>query len=222
VNGDVIPFNPLDKTNLAASVAEALLARPVVPLGAVPAFMGAGIYAIYYVGNFEAYRVLAEHNKNQRFAAPIYVGKAVPAGARKGRLTHNAGVTRALALRLAEHADSVRAAPGLNIEDFFCRYLVVDDVWIPLGESLLIARFAPIWNTLIDGFGNHDPGAGRYNGMRPRWDVLHSGRGWADKCASRPETPEQIIQDVENHLRSATFPGPVMIQPNAGQPTTPN
>nr|WP_296905928.1 Eco29kI family restriction endonuclease [Polaromonas sp.] len=30
---------------------------------------------------------------------------------------------------------------------------------------LLIANFAPIWNTLIDGFGNYDPGNGRYRRM---------------------------------------------------------
>ena len=36
-----------------------------------------------------------------------------------------------------------------------------------LGESLLIAKFAPIWNKLIDGFGNHDPDKGRYGARVP-------------------------------------------------------
>ena len=83
---------------------------------------------------------------------------------------------------------------------------MVDDIWIPLGESLLIARFSPVWNALIDGFGNHDPGSGRYNGMRPRWDVLHPGRAWAAKCKERPESAKDIEQDVETYLRSAMFP----------------
>ncbi len=31
-------------------------------------------------------------------------------------------------------------------------------------------------NKIIDGFGNHDPGKGRYNQLRSRWDKLHPGR----------------------------------------------
>lgn len=69
-----------------------------------------------------------------------------------------------------------------------------------LAELLLIARFAPIWNNLIDGFGNHDPGSGRYNGMRPRWDVIHPGRVWAAKCKARNETAKQITREVEAYL----------------------
>jgi hypothetical protein len=45
---DLDPFNPLDKRNLAASVAEALLGRKARPLGGLEPFNGAGIYAIYY------------------------------------------------------------------------------------------------------------------------------------------------------------------------------
>lgn len=63
--------------------------------------------------------------------------------------------------RLREHAESVRAAENLNIDNFAARWLVVDDIWIPLGETLLIGKFQPVWNRLLDGFGNHDPGAGR-------------------------------------------------------------
>lgn len=103
--------------------------------------------------------------------------------------------------RLRDHAKSIRSTNDLNIEDFLCRYLVVDDIWIPLGESLLIARFAPVWNSLVDGFGNHTPGKGRFEGMRPRWDVLHPGRAWAEKCAPRSETFDEIVRDVENYLR---------------------
>lgn len=45
---DPLPYNPLDKQNLGASVAEALLGRKVRPLGSITRFGGAGIYAIYY------------------------------------------------------------------------------------------------------------------------------------------------------------------------------
>jgi hypothetical protein len=41
-------YNPLDKINLGKSVAEALIDRDAEPLGTLPQFAGAGIYAIYY------------------------------------------------------------------------------------------------------------------------------------------------------------------------------
>ena len=198
---DETPYNPLDRNNLAASVAEAMLERDARPLGEVESFRGAGIYAIYYTGDFPAYTAIAKRNRNGRFAIPIYVGKAIPSGGRKGASTGNVGSV--LHKRLGEHAESIRAAKNLDLGDFFCRYIVVDDIWIPLGEGLLIAKFSPIWNTLVDGFGNHDPGKGRYQGMRPRWDVLHPGRTWADKCRPRQETAEQIEREITAYLRAA-------------------
>jgi hypothetical protein len=196
----VIPFNPLDKKNLGASVAEALLTKDVHPLGQLPAFEGAGIYALYYVGDFEAYGQITRFNANGQFMLPIYVGKAVPKGARIGS---NADVPagRVLFNRLKEHAESIRAATNLQIEDFFCRFLVVDDIWIPLGESLIISRFTPVWNSLVDGFGNHAPGKGRVGGMRPRWDVLHPGRRWAEGLADRPESHLRVAEDAVTYLR---------------------
>ncbi len=193
---NVIPFNPLDKKNLGASVAEALLSSKPHPLGDIPSFSGAGIYSIYYDGPFKAYKAIAATD------VPIYVGKAVPAGARKGVDKATSG--RALLNRLKDHADSIRAAGNLDIKNFQCRFLVVDDIWIPLGEALVITRFTPVWNTIVDGFGNHDPGKGRHAGMRPRWDVLHPGRAWAERCQDRPETAEQIVREIEAFLRTRT------------------
>lgn len=103
------------------------------------------------------------------------------------------------------------ASGSLNIADFFCRFLVVDEIWIPLGESLMISRFMPIWNRHVDGFGNHDPGSGRYNGLMPRWDVLHPGRGWAMKCKPRPETPAIIESEITDYLRSRAFEQPAKL-----------
>jgi hypothetical protein len=197
----VIPFNPLDKKNLGASVAEALLTKEVHPLNELPAFDGAGIYAIYYTGGFEAYGQIARLNNGGKFMLPIYVGKAVPAGARVGAGT-DVPAGRVLFKRLKEHADSIQSATNLAIEDFFCRFLVVDDIWIPLGESLIISRFTPLWNSLIDGFGNHNPGKGRHAGMRPRWDVLHPGRRWAERLADRPESPRRVAEDATTYLRT--------------------
>lgn len=200
---DYNPFNPLDRENLAASVGEALLEKEPVQLGKLESFVGAGVYAIYYTGDFAPYRKLADANTDGRWRAPIYVGKAIPAGGRKGGMSSSNKPKPYLKKRLDEHAESIRSAVStLNIDDFLCRYLVVEDIWIPLGENLMISRFSPIWNTLIDGFGNHDPGKGRYNGLRPRWDVLHPGRGWAEKCRERSETADTIAREIEDYLRT--------------------
>lgn len=196
-----VPFNPLDKKNLGASVAEALLTKEVHPLAELPVFKGAGIYAIYYTGNFPAYQQLARLNRDEKFRLPIYVGKGAPAGARKGT-SPNLAIGRALHKRLKEHVDSIKAVENLRIQDFYCRFLVVDDIWIPLGESLVIARYAPVWNAVIEGFGNHNPGKGRYEGKRPLWDVLHPGRGWVMKLVERTETAVQIAQMARSHLKT--------------------
>lgn len=198
---NIIPFNPLDKRNLGASVAEALLTRDPIPLNSINSFNGAGIYAIYYVGNFPAYCHLAIQNKDNKFSAPIYVGKAVPKGARRGG-DLEAEPGNVLYKRIWQHAESIKQANNLEINDFFCRYIVVDDIWIPLGESLMISRFMPLWNRHIDGFGNHDPGRGRYQGLRPRWDVLHPGRIWAERLREREETDDEIARDAEVYLRN--------------------
>lgn len=200
MTGQVVPFNPLDTKNLGASVAEALLTKDAHPLESLSVFQGAGIYAIYYTGDFPAYQRISQLNNEGKFLFPIYVGKAIPAGGRTGNNLELA-TGKVLYKRLKEHADSIKAVNNLNIEDFYCRFLVVDDIWIPLGESLIIARFTPLWNSLIDGFGNHDPGKGRHAGMRPRWDVLHPGRGWAYNLAERSETATLIANDAENYLK---------------------
>lgn len=197
------PYNPLEKENLGKSVAEAMLHQSALPLADLQSFYGAGIYALYYQGRFASYSKLARINRTQGATVPIYVGKAIPPGGRKGGMPEpdviSAKPTKALFKRLTEHAESIRAT-DLKIEDFSCRYLVVDDIWIPLGESLLITRFSPLWNILLDGFGNHDPGAGRYNGYIPKWDVLHPGRAWAPRCRPRNETAKQIAAEVEAWL----------------------
>lgn len=204
------PFNPLDKLNLGKSVVEALLVLPAQSIASITPFDGAGIYAIYYHGGFEPYRAIAEANESPT-ATPIYVGKAVPPGSRKGASLSVSTTGPWLFNRIAEHRESIRAASNLDAADFSVRYLVVDDIWIPLGEALLISTFNPLWNSLIDGFGNHDPGAGRYNGLRPLWDVLHPGRHWAEKCRERAESREEIGRRIIDHfaaIRGAPPPPP--------------
>lgn len=163
--------------NLAESIVHALHLQEPVPLALVPEFDGAGVYALYYHGKFPAYKALAVVN-TEKLIEPIYIGKASPSGARKG--IELATQRTALTKRLKDHRKSIEAAINLNIEDFSARWLVMEDVWIALGESAMIRRHQPVWNARIDGFGNHAPGCGRAKGAGPQWDTLHPGRAWAD------------------------------------------
>jgi hypothetical protein len=194
-----LPYNPLDYQNLGRSVVDALLSRPVIPLSILSPFPGAGVYAIYYLGDFSAYQELSERNREGRFELPIYVGKAVPSGARKGGRGSSASGS-ALFKRLTDHANSISQADNLSLDDFHFRSLVVQDIWIPLGESLLIERFQPLWNVVLDGFGNHNPGSGRHSGQRPMWDVVHPGRPWAKYLKENRRTAGELIELVRRAL----------------------
>lgn len=197
------PYNPLNKRNLGKSVADALLEQPVGPLPPEKPFIGAGIYAIYYSGSFKHYGPIAARNAGDKYTCPIYVGKAVPAGARKGNVGLDTSPGQVLYSRLREHADTIKEATSLSLSDFRCRYLTVEDIWIPLGESLLINMFAPLWNMALDGFGNHDPGSGRYNQQNSLWDILHPGRKWATKLKPGRAQAE-VIAVIKAHLEKMT------------------
>lgn len=193
-------FNPLAKRNLGKSVVEALLESPEMPLKDIASFAGAGIYAIYYRGDFPEYRPLSAINQSEG-VIPIYVGKAIPKGGRKGNSIDSSLDSTALAKRLIEHKSSIEEVESLRIEDFSYRSLVVDDIWISLGETLVIQKFQPLWNQVIDGFGNHDPGSGRYGGMRPIWDELHPGRAWAARCQAPKMATAEIHKAIQNYMR---------------------
>ena len=190
------PFNPLDKRNLGQSVFVALTQQPFVPMVDIKPFKGAGVYAVYYTGSDVLYKGIEPVYANQE--RPIYVGKAVPTGARKGNLGLDAEPGLVLYNRLKEHSESIIAADNLRIEDFRCRFLAVDDIWIPLAESLLITTYSPLWNVIIEGFGNHDPGKGRVNQQKSVWDVLHPGRTWATKLRDNNLTELVIRRKIQD------------------------
>lgn len=194
------PYNPLELGNLAEDIVRALERSPAFSLGDIQPFTGAGIYLIYYTGSFAAYaRVSNDDPLSPRL--PIYVGRAKGAGARKG-----AGGVVAEKLggelfgRLCQHRASLEQVNNLSLEDFRARFLVVDEIWIPLGEQLLLRRYRPLWNAVVDGFGNHDPGRGRYEGKRPLWDELHPGRSWAERCSPAAKGVQEILSAIDQHL----------------------
>jgi hypothetical protein len=108
--------------------------------------------------------------------------------------------------RLRTHANSIDGAENLNVADFQYRALVVDDIWIPLGENMLIEEFKPIWNLIIDGFGNKTPGARRDTQYRSTWDVLHPGRKGFENLADSGLTPETVILRLGEYFAGAPVP----------------
>lgn len=196
-------FDPLDYDNLGASIARALDERPVEPLTSLQRFDGAGIYALYYTGDHPAYDLLAAENKSVAGSWAIYIGKADAENARKGDPEQaNKPVGAKLFTRIGKHRTSIEAATNLDPADFQVRALAVAPTWVPLAEVVAIRMHNPVWNVIVDGLGNHDPGAGRYKGLRPRWDTLHPGRAWAPKLTVRSESAADIQQDVIQYLRT--------------------
>lgn len=195
------PYNPLDKANIGNNIANELMNNDVKNMLVDP-FIGAGVYAIFFVGNNGIYKELGEFNRYNNCSIPIYVGKAVPEGARKGGTGNGDNQGAALQKRLREHANSIKEAEDLNITDFKCRYIVIDDIWIPLAESLMINRFKPVWNSVIDGFGNHAPGKGRKNQVQSPWDMLHPGRQWAKKLPAGPKDQDTLRRLVRYYIET--------------------
>ena len=105
-------YDPLDYGNLARSVVQALLGGPDQSLPPHELFEGSGVYAIYYHGDFSGYSPLVKTTD----PPPIYVGKAVPIGARKGGRLSPKG--KELYQRLREHSESIEQAENLRLKDF--------------------------------------------------------------------------------------------------------
>lgn len=195
------PYNPLDKLNLAKSIENELLGRPGMPLSDADSINGAGVYVIYYSGPFPAYAPVALAKEDGAPSKPIYVGKAIPKGGRKGGLNREASAFgKALADRLRQHANSILEANNLDLAQFSVRHLVLDDIWIPLGENMLIESFKPVWNVALDGFGNKDPGKRRATQYKSSWDVVHPGRQFAEKLADAPASPEFLMQRIQDYF----------------------
>jgi hypothetical protein len=170
---------------------------PIEKLPPSDRFAGPGIYAIYFNGRSEPYRDLYIKKPN----IPIYVGKAVLPGWRQGRV-ETEETDPALYRRLREHSRSITSAENLKLEDFSCRFVVIpaeQGGLVGMVESALIRKYNPIWNSYIDGFGNHDPGKGRYNQAKSEWDVLHRGRVWAERLQGKAPQIEVILKKVKEY-----------------------
>jgi Eco29kI restriction endonuclease len=151
-----------------------------------------GCYILFYKGEFELYKSISEANKTS-FERPIYIGKAVPKGDRTGLTASRAVLENSLYKRLKEHYNSISVVNGIETKDFFFKVVPTTFHLASWVESVLISTFVPAWNRHIDGFGNHDPGKGRYQQKRSVWDLIHSGRSWAFRMENLAKYSEDEI-----------------------------
>ena len=190
-------FDPGNPQTAGHMVALAAIAQPRHRLSALKHFYGSGVYALYYNGEFDAYKRVS------RTEQPIYVGKADPQ-------VPNAkdAATQGLALyrRLTEHSRNIRKAIGtLDVEDFECRFLVVQSGYQGAAERYLIDFFKPIWNSEVKicyGIGKHGDSSSTRANKRSPWDTLHPGRNWARSIAEDQKSEEQIRREIDDHFRN--------------------
>lgn len=188
-------FDPTNPQIVGSLIGRTMMEQPRHPLANIPKFYGSGVYAIYYNGGFDAYRPIAQTD------TPIYAGKADPP-APDLRTAEEQGPK--ISRRLLEHAKSIKAASStLNLEDFECRFLVVQSGWQRSAEDYLVHQFRPIWNlNICFGFGKHGDDPSTRANTRSPWDTLHPGRAWATRAGNvpNPSTAKQIKSLISDHF----------------------
>ena len=105
--------------------------------------------------------------------------------------------------RIRQHSESIGNGKGLNLSDFVCRFAILEgdtSRMVAALEAAIIAEHVPLWNSVIDGFGNHDPGKQRVTGKRPQWDCLHPGRPWAMRMVGDGFPVEELRRRVTDYL----------------------
>ena len=83
-------------------------------------------------------------------------------------------------------------------------------------EAAVIKWKKPLWNSYLDGFGNHDPGRGRYEQAKSDWDVVHPGRLWAEKCKGKTPTRESLLKGIEAFLSKVGESTSLPMDPSGG------
>ncbi len=105
--------------------------------------------------------------------------------------------------RIREHNGNIDKVEGISSDDFSCRFVIFEAEgadMISTIEAALIKLNKPLWNSALDGFGNHTPGKGRFNQAKSDWDVIHPGREWADKCTGQPREKSEILTRISEYF----------------------
>jgi hypothetical protein len=195
---DVV-FDPGNPSLVGRFVALALLAQPRRLLSSISNFYGAGVYSLYYMGNFEPYKPLSGNEH------PIYVGKVDPLDAMAKTPTEQG---KKLTDRLNEHRKNIEKAQNdvsatLILADFECRFLVVQSGLQTAAENYLINLYKPIWNSetgICYGLGKHGDDATTRANQRSPWDTMHPGRAWAAKSIKDAKSVKVIRHEIKEHF----------------------
>ncbi|WP_160118243.1 Eco29kI family restriction endonuclease [Pannonibacter phragmitetus] len=189
-------FDPTEPSLIGRFISIALVAQPRQRLEDLKGFYGAGVYALYYVGDFTPYAPVS------RTETPIYVGKADPEGNPKSPVDQGTKLFD----RLKEHRKSIRKVEGIDSNHFECRYLAVQSGYQAAAERHLISLFKPLWNNetkILFGIGKHGDSAETRTNNKSPWDTLHPGREWA-KGNPEAVSRDAIVARVERHFTTAT------------------
>jgi hypothetical protein len=189
-------FDPLRLDILSRNLKNALDQRARTAFPPTDRFEGAGLYALYYKGCLPFYGNL----RNEE--TPIYVGKAEAGNSSYGDPSDESKPK--LYDRIVKHAHSIQEVTdvggNLSVKDFDVRYLLLDDVWIVLGERALLRAYSPVlWNTLMPGFGANPPGTARRN-ARSIWDTIHPGRPRAGGICNRRYTRSEMEYRIKRGI----------------------
>ena len=202
-------FDPSDPKKIGELIAKTLLIQPFHGFAGLEKFYGSGVYALYYNGDFEAYRPISGKRH------PIYIGKADPA-------VHDAVTVEEQGVklhgRLLDHRRTLEKAENLSIEDFSVQYLVVKSAWQKPAEDYLIDLFKPVWNKEMKvcfGFGKHGDSSSTRKNKRSPWDTIHPGRMWAATKETEPneKSENRIIEEIAKHFATNPPIDPLNIVP---------
>ncbi|MEL7684839.1 Eco29kI family restriction endonuclease [Citromicrobium bathyomarinum] len=192
-------FDPLAVENVGVTLAVELLEQPAVSIPPPVPFGGAGIYALYYGGSNPAYSALRALDAG-RYKYPVYIGKAAGQSAKQG-FSPAGSAKKKLFERIVKHSRSIDAVNNLSLADFRCRYLVLNDAYITLAESVMIRLFRPPWNGM--SFGSNPVGKNRMTGDVGLWDALHPGRGGRPAGSGRAAEAADVVSKRTAELSDA-------------------
>lgn len=203
IKSPVSVFDPGNPATLSFFVALAMTAQPRSSITELHSFYGAGVYALYYKGEFAPYGPISGSE------TPIYVGQAAPKSP-SARTVREQGPS--LAKRIQEHRKNIeKATTTLNVDDFDYRALVVQPGWETGSENYLIRLFKPVWNKemkLVYGIGKHGDSSDTRKNKRSPWDTLHPARNWA--TTEHKTSAKAIKSKLEAHFAEnkafKTFP----------------
>ncbi len=186
-------FDPSNPNVGGRIVGITMIAQKRKPLANIERFYGAGVYALYYNGDFPGLRA------NFAAGTPDLRGKADPAdAASKTAMEQGDRLARAAYGSLEKYREGGK--PRCDWQDFEYRALVVQTGWQTSAEDYLIHLFKtasgiPAGVSATDS-ANMATIPARAPTCASPWDTLHPGRDWAHRDPKMKDArpAERIIE----------------------------